>query len=246
MPRRGTSCGTLVRNAVAAVAIVGLVLVGFSLNNSGSRAETVADVESMGVDAAASSSRNPIATFDTTMGSFTAELLLNRVPRTVSNFVDLAQSGFYTGLHFHRVIPGFMDQFGCPYSKDPHSPRSGTGGPPDGTFTNLVTGEKETRTNGGNIQDENIDHTSNKPGTLSMANTGRANSGGSQFFLNVADNARLDWFSGGRSKHPVFAKIVSGYDVAVAISNVKTSRDAPVTPIKMNSITIAGLPSPSR
>mmetsp|Transcript_5709 Transcript_5709/g.11959 ORF Transcript_5709/g.11959 Transcript_5709/m.11959 type:complete len:208 (-) Transcript_5709:401-1024(-) len=184
---------------------------------------------------------NPVAKFDTTMGSFSAELYLDRVPRTASNFIDLAQSGFYNGLHFHRVIPGFMNQFGCPHSKDPKSSRSGTGGPPDGTFTNLITGATETRTNGGNIQDENISKDSNVPGTLSMANTGRPNSGGSQFFLNVANNANLDWFSGGQSKHPVFGKVIDGMEVAMAISKVKTVRDNPVVPIKMNSITISGL-----
>ena len=51
-------------------------------------------------------SPNPIATFETSMGSFSAELYLDRVPRTASNFIDLAKSGFYDGLHFHRVIPG--------------------------------------------------------------------------------------------------------------------------------------------
>jgi cyclophilin family peptidyl-prolyl cis-trans isomerase len=191
--------------------------------------------------AAAATAGNPTATFDTTMGSFTAELYLDRVPRTASNFIDLAKSGFYNGLHFHRVIPGFMNQFGCPHSKDPKSGRAGTGGPPDGTFTNLKTGATETRTNGGNIQDENISKDSNVPGTLSMANTGRPNSGGSQFFLNVANNANLDWFSGGASKHPVFGKVTDGMDVALAISKVKTSRDNPVVPIMMNSITITGL-----
>ena len=134
-----------------------------------------------------------------------------------------------------------MNQFGCPHSKDPKSGRAGTGGPPDGTFTNLKTGATETRTNGGNIQDENISKDSNVPGTLSMANTGRPNSGGSQFFLNVANNANLDWFSGGSSKHPVFGKVTDGMDVALAISKVKTSRDNPVVPIMMNSITITGL-----
>ena len=94
---------------------------------------------------------------------------------------------------------------------------------------------------GGNIQDENIDMTSNKPGTLSMANTGSPNSGGSQFFINVNHNSGLDWFSGSRSKHPVFGKIIDGYDVAVAISEVKTARDSPVTPVKMNGITIEGI-----
>lgn len=240
--------------SIVACVFVGLVLVGYSVKGSG-RKDRVADVSgtvaaavppiavvapaaAAAVAAGGDGGGNPTATFDTTMGTFTAEIFLNRVPRTASNFIDLVNSGFYTGLHFHRVIDGFMDQFGCPYSKDPHSGRSGTGGPPDGTFKNLLTGVTETRSHGGNIQDENIDRTSNAPGTMSMANTGRPNSGGSQFFLNVADNARLDWFSGGRSKHPVFAKITSGYDVVVAISKVRTKGSAPIVPIKMKSITI--------
>ena len=159
------------------------------------------------------------------------QIYLDRVPRTASNFIDLVNSGFYNGLHFHRVIPGcgaehadkqrartfrthfpgcgshlslcwlaadrFMNQFGCPKSRDPKSRAAGTGGPPDGTFKNLVTGATETRSNGGNIKDENISKDSNKPGTLSMANTGQRNSGGSQFFINVADNKNLDWFTKG-------------------------------------------------
>mmetsp|Transcript_43365 Transcript_43365/g.102107 ORF Transcript_43365/g.102107 Transcript_43365/m.102107 type:complete len:187 (-) Transcript_43365:156-716(-) len=183
---------------------------------------------------------NPTAVFDTTMGQFEAEIYLDRVPRTASNFIDLCKTGFYNGIHFHRVIPDFMDQFGCPYAKDPKSGRAGTGGPPDGTFKNLKTGETEKRTGGGNIQDENISRDTNAPGTLSMANTGRPNSGGSQFFVNVANNNFLDWFSPGESKHPVFGKITKGYEVAVAISKVRTSNDCPVQPIMMKSITIQG------
>merc|ERR1712054_122 len=156
------------------------------------------------------------------------ELFLDQTPVTVSNFVDLANKGFYEGVHFHRVIPGFMNQFGCPNAKDPQSRRAGTGGPPDGTFKNLKTGATERRSNGGNIKDENISRDTNAPGTLSMANTGRPNSGGSQFFINVADNRNLDWFSPGQSKHPVFGKITSGMDVVVAISKVKTRADNPV------------------
>merc|ERR1712066_807670 len=175
------------------------------------------------------------------MGSFTAEIFLDRVPITVSNFIDLCKTGFYDGVHFHRVIPGFMDQFGCPHAKDPKSRRAGTGGPPDGTFTNLKTGGTERRSNGGNIKDENISKDSNVPGTLSMANTGSPNSGGSQLFLNVADNRNLDWFSPGASKHPVFGKITSGMDVVTKISKVRTRDDNPVEPIRMNSITISGL-----
>lgn len=141
--------------------------------------------------AAAPVAANPTATFDTSLGSFTAELYLDRVPRTASNFIGLAKSGFYNGLHFHRVIQGFMDQFGCPYSRDPKSSRAGTGGPPDGTFTNLKTGASEKRSNGGNIEDENISRDSNVPYSMSMANTGSPNSGGSQFFINVAHNSNL-------------------------------------------------------
>lgn len=61
-----------------------------------------------------------------------------------------------------------------------------------------------------------------------MANTGQPNSGGSQFFINVADNSFLDWFSPGQSKHPVFGKVIEGYDVAVAISEARTRNDNPM------------------
>lgn len=184
---------------------------------------------------------NPIAKFDTTEGKFEAEIYLDRVPITASSFIDLCKTGFYEGIHFHRVIPGFMNQFGCPNAKDPKSGRAGTGGPPDGTFKNLKTGGTERRSNGGNIKDENISRDSNAPGTLSMANTGRPNSGGSQFFLNVADNRNLDWFSPGQSKHLVFGKITQGMDVMMKISKVQTRNDNPVKPIRMNKITIEGI-----
>ncbi|KAJ1620713.1 cyclophilin-like domain-containing protein, partial [Pavlovales sp. CCMP2436] len=65
----------------------------------------------------------PTATFDTTLGSFKAELYLEEMPVTVSNFIDLANTGFYNGVHFHRVIKDFMLQFGCPNAKDPKSRR---------------------------------------------------------------------------------------------------------------------------
>eukprot|EP00747_Dinoflagellata_sp_TGD_P162095 gnl/TRDRNA2_/TRDRNA2_179310_c0_seq1.p1 gnl/TRDRNA2_/TRDRNA2_179310_c0~~gnl/TRDRNA2_/TRDRNA2_179310_c0_seq1.p1 ORF type:complete len:200 (+),score=34.08 gnl/TRDRNA2_/TRDRNA2_179310_c0_seq1:63-662(+) len=184
---------------------------------------------------------NPIAHFDTTEGKFEAEIYLDRVPITASNFIDLCQTGFYEGIHFHRVIPGFMNQFGCPNAKDPKSNRAGTGGPKDGKYKNLKTGGMETRSNGGNIKDENISRDTNAAGTLSMANTGRPNSGGSQFFINVANNSNLDWFSPGQSKHPVFGKIVSGMDICTKISKVQTRNDNPVKPIRMNKITISGL-----
>ena len=184
---------------------------------------------------------NPVATFRTSMGTFTAEIYMDRVPRTASNFIDLAQSGFYNGIHFHRVIPNFMNQFGCPYAKDPKSSRAGTGGPADGTFTNLASGGTETRSGGGNIKDEHTSKDSNEPGTLSCANTGQKNTGGSQFFINVKHNDFLDWFSPGASKHPVFGKVIEGYDLCVQISEVPTRDDNPIQPIMMESVTISGV-----
>jgi len=167
---------------------------------------------------------NPTATFDTSMGTFKAEIFLDEMPITAGNFIELARSGFYDGLHFHRVIKDFMIQFGCPYSSDPDSARAGTGGPPHGT-----------------IADEHLESAkfSNEPGTLSMANTGRPNSGGSQFFINTANNAYLDWFSPGPSKHPVFGKVSEGMEVVEAIGSTPTGAgDRPRTPVKVERITI--------
>ena len=134
-----------------------------------------------------------------------------------------------------------MDQFGCPYAKEAHHPAAGTGGPEDGEYLNLGTGLMEQRFNGGCIKDENISKDSNLPGTLSMANTGAPNTGGSQFFINVVHNDFLDWFSPGQSKHPVFGKTCTqaDLDLLVKITQVKTTDDCPNTPIKMESITIA-------
>ncbi len=167
---------------------------------------------------------NPIATFETSAGTFEAELFEDKMPTTVEHIVGLCESGFYDGLHFHRVINNFMLQFGCPHSKDPNSRLAGTGGPP-----------------GGNIADEHPEEhkLSNEPGTLSMANTGRPNSGGSQFFINTVHNAYLDWFGPGASAHPVFGRITEGMDVIKAIESAPTDAgDRPVTPVKVVKVTI--------
>jgi len=167
---------------------------------------------------------NPTAVFDTSLGSFKAEIYLDKMPATAKNFIDLAKSGFYDGLHFHRVIKGFMIQFGCPHSKDPNSPRAGTGGPPHGTIADEHPADAKL---------------SNEPGTLSMANTGRPNSGGSQFFINVSHNDYLDWFTPGQSKHPVFGRITEGMDVVTKIETTPTAAgDRPKTPVKVEKITI--------
>jgi len=168
---------------------------------------------------------NPVATFETSEGSFKAEIFLAEMPITAQNFISLAESGFYNGLHFHRVIPSFMLQFGCPHSKDPKSSRAGTGGPPHGT-----------------IKDEFLETAkfSNEPGTLSMANTGRPNSGGSQFFVNTVHNKFLDWFDrSSDSSHPVFGRVTEGMDVVKKIEGFGSRSGATEKPLQVVSITIA-------
>ena len=175
------------------------------------------------------------------------ELLLDQAPITVSNFIDLANTGFYDGVHFHRVQAGVLAQFGCPNAKElavpshrpadrtlqrsnPECPkdRPGMGGPAaDSTFTNEATGEAVTRAeskrpNGssiGVIPDERVARISNVPGTVAMATTGGPNSSGSQFFFNVRRNTSLDWFSPGPARHVVFAMVTDGYDHVVRIAN---------------------------
>jgi cyclophilin family peptidyl-prolyl cis-trans isomerase len=167
---------------------------------------------------------NPTALLETSLGDISVELFVDKMPITAGNFIKLAKSGFYDGLHFHRVIDGFMLQFGCPHSRDPKSRRAGTGDGPDGT-----------------IPDEHPPNAklSNEPGTLSMANTGAPNSGSCQFFINTVHNGYLDWFSPGGSKHPVFGKVTGGMDVVRKIE--KSKRDAddrPIAPVKMIKVTV--------
>lgn len=165
---------------------------------------------------------NPTALCETSLGNFKVELFVDQMPITAGNFVKLAKSGFYDGLHFHRVINNFMLQFGCPYSKDPNSQRAGTGDSPFGT-----------------IEDEHTAKLSNEPGTLSMANTGSPRSGSCQFFVNTVHNGYLDWFSPGASKHPVFGKVIEGMDVVKKIEKTPTDAgDKPRTPVKMIKITV--------
>lgn len=183
--------------------------------------------------------RNPRAVFNTSLGKFTAELYADKMPLTVANFTDLANKGFYNGLHFHRVINQFMLQFGCPYSKDARSARAGTGGPtPGSTFT--VGAKTITRDREGNIPDELTCKLSNEPFTLSMANTGQPNSGGSQFFVNTVHNSYLDWFDKSTpSQHPVFGKVVEGTEIVQKIERTPTDgNDCPKTPVQMISVTI--------
>jgi len=166
---------------------------------------------------------NTIATFETTMGNFKVELFEDKSPITAGNFKKLAEEGFYDGTRFHRVIANFMVQGGDPLSKDvSQQNRWGTGGP------------------GYAIKDEFIEGLSNVRGTLSMANSG-PNSGGSQFFINVADNTNLDWDKPpAQSKHPVFGKVIEGMDVVDKIVNVDTvgGVDRPVEEVLIKKVSL--------
>lgn len=154
------------------------------------------------------------ATLQTNKGNITIEFNPN-TPNTVANFVKLAQSGFYDGTKFHRVIAGFMNQGGDPLSKDDSKMAYwGTGGP------------------GYTFADEIKSDNNNAVGTLSMANAG-PNTNGSQFFINVADNNFLD------PKHTVFGKVTAGMDVVMAINKVKTGvNDRPVDPVVIQKVVL--------
>jgi peptidylprolyl isomerase len=167
---------------------------------------------------------NPKAVFTTNKGTFELELFEDQMPITVGNFIKLAEEGYYDGTKFHRIIDGFMIQGGDPNTKGDNTASYGTGGP------------------GYTIQDEFVkaDNLSNVRGTISMANTGQPNSGGSQFFINTVDNLGLDFDKEPlTSKHPVFGHVISGMDVVDAISSVETgARDLPVEPVVIQALTI--------
>ena len=145
------------------------------------------------------------ATFETNRGTIVAELYDGDAPKTVANFEKLANSGFYDGVKFHRVIPDFVVQGGDPYSKGGEHAKGpvGTGGP------------------GWTIPDELVGNPRrHEVGALSMAHAG-PNTGGSQFFivLNERNTRHLD------GVHTVFGKVVEGLDVVQQIkgNDVMTS-----------------------
>ena len=135
-------------------------------------------------------------------GVMKGELYPDVAPATVENFVKLAGEGFYDGLKFHRVIPGFMIQGGCPYG-------NGMGGP---GYT--IKGEFTMNGHQNDIRHER--------GVLSMARAMDPNSGGSQFFVMVEDAPHLD------GQYAAFGKVLEGMDVADAIVAVETDyQDCP-------------------
>jgi peptidyl-prolyl cis-trans isomerase B (cyclophilin B) len=136
---------------------------------------------------------NKKAVVDTVKGTLEADLFADEVPNTVANFEKLANSGFYDGTKFHRVIPNFMIQGGDPYSKSGQG-RVGTGGP---GYTIKCETEKNVH--------------KHVAGTLSMAHAGK-DTGGSQFFICHSAQRHLD------GVHTVFGQVTKGQDVVDSIA----------------------------
>ncbi len=159
---------------------------------------------------------NPIVTITMEDGRvMKGELYPDKAPNTVNNFISLANKGFYDGLTFHRVIPGFMIQGGCPQG-------TGMGGP-----GYEINGEFSA--NG--FRQNDLKHTL---GVLSMARTMAPNSAGSQFFVMVAPAPHLD------GQYAAFGQITEGTDVAVDISRVQRNmmNDKPKKPVVMQSVRV--------
>lgn len=157
---------------------------------------------------AEAAAKRQTAVFETSMGTFKIELYNDLAPNTVKNFTDLIKKKYYDGIIFHRVIDEFMIQGGCPQG-------TGMGGP------------------GYSIKDEfgkGLKH--DKPGKLSMANSG-PNSGGSQFFITLAPCSWLD------GKHAIFGHVSEGMDVVEKIGKVPTdSMDRPLKKVVIEKLTV--------
>jgi peptidylprolyl isomerase/peptidyl-prolyl cis-trans isomerase B (cyclophilin B) len=170
---------------------------------------------------AAGQPANPRVLIETSKGNITVELFPANAPQSVTNFLRYVESGFYDGLMFHRVIPGFMIQ--------------GGGMMPDMT----------EKPNGAPILNEADNGLKNLRGTLAMARTGEPHSATSQFFINLADNSFLN--HRGKSVegwgYAVFGRVVDGMDVVDAIAAVPRGNrgphgDVPVDPIVMKRVSL--------
>lgn len=153
-----------------------------------------------------------VAVINTNMGKIEIELFADKTPKTVENFVEHANEGYYNGIIFHRVIDKFMIQGGDPTG-------TGRGG-------ESIWGEP--------FEDEIVPALKHdQPGILSMANAG-PNTNGSQFFITLVATPWLD------GKHTVFGKVIAGMDVVSAIGKVQTSKpgDKPLKDVVMETVTI--------
>lgn len=146
---------------------------------------------------------NPVIRIKTSVGDIECELFENEVPNTVANIISLTEEGFYKGMSFHRIIPGFMAQGGCPNSKKGAKGTPGSGGPGYTFDDEFVPGLKHTG-----------------KGILSMANSGPGTNG-SQFFLCFKSTPWLD------GKHTVFGKVTKGLEVLKKLEATGTQSGKP-------------------
>ncbi len=153
------------------------------------------------------------AIIETNQGKIEFNLLPELAPETVRNFIKLANSGFYDGTLFHRVIPGFMIQGGDPNTKQPDKSKWGQGGP------------------GYSIKAE-FSSRSHLSGIVSMARATDPDSAGSQFFIVTTDSTFLN------GQYTVFGEVIEGMDVANKIVNFqRDENDCPLQEVKMNHVT---------
>ena len=155
---------------------------------------------------------NPQVELDTTAGVIKLELYPDAAPKTVANFLDYVKSGHYAGTQFHRVIDGFMVQgggFTTDFAQKPTKPPV-----PIESESSLKAGLK------------------NVPGTVAMARTSEPNSATSQFFINVADNAKLNFTAATPQGYgyTVFGKVIEGMDVVTKIAKAPKGATSPVPP----------------
>ena len=151
-----------------------------------------------GTFACAAGKKNPQVVMETSLGKVKLELFEKEAPLSVRNFLDYAESGFYSGVVFHRVIPGFMI-LGGGFTTDFH--------------------QKPAKAP---IRNEADNGLKNQRGTLAMARTGAPDSATSQFFINVVNNDMLNRPSPDGHGYAVFGKVVEGMDVVDKIAAVKT------------------------
>ena len=157
---------------------------------------------------------NKVAEIHTTAGEIDVRFFPDKAPNHVKNFIDLAESGFYSGIKFHRVIPGFMIQVGDPNTKNGPPDTWGTGGSP-------------------NKLKQEFNDIHHARGILSMARTQDPNSASSQFFIVVADASSLD------NQYTVFGKVLRGMDVADKIVNApRGENDRPNNPVSIERIVV--------
>ncbi|MHC1720607.1 MAG: peptidylprolyl isomerase [Clostridiaceae bacterium] len=189
-----------------------IIVAGMSLAGCDSISKGSASSGSETVDY--SDASNPVATIFMENGDvIKVELYPKAAPNTVNNFIYLAGSGFYDGLTFHRIVPGFVIQGGDPSG-------NGTGGPGysiKGEFYKNGTENKQKHTKG----------------IISMARAKSYDSAGSQFFIMLDDAANLDGL------YAAFGKVIEGMDVADKIAVVKRGKnDKPLEPVKISKITV--------